>query len=303
MSSAQNMVWLNGAIQPASEARIDPRDRGFLLGDGLFETILAVDGRAPLVSRHLARLASSAEVLGTSIPYASTDLSRALSEVLEVNGFAGGTAALRLTLSRGVGPRGLVPSPDSRPSVLISAADHPGPLGLPSDAALRLNLSTLRVNASSPLRRHKTLSYLENVLARREAEAQGADEALLFHTDLRVAEASAANLFASIEGALWTPAVEEGALPGITRALVLELAGEAGLVTRETRVGLADLASASEVFLTNSLMGLRPVVSLGGLPQMSDLVWSGERPVMEGLQARYLAKVGLPSRDVVSESE
>lgn len=291
-------VWLDGRLLPADRARIDPSERGFLLGDGLFETLLALDGRVPLAERHLARLAASAAALGIPMPFSKDAIAAACRSLLRANGLAAGPAALRITLSAGPGPRGLARPEPPRPTLVIAAARRgAGPL-----PPARLHLASTRVSAASPLRRHKTLSYLENVLAWREAAAAGADEALLINTDGRIAEASAANLFVLRDGALWTPRIEDGALPGITRGLVLELAPAEGLAVREAGLRVEDLVAAEAVFLTSSLAGLRPVVSLGGLGEPGggdgpmdrpDARWAEDRPELGRLQAAYARALGL----------
>lgn len=282
-------VWLDGQLLPADQARIDPGERGFLLGDGLFETLLAVDGRAPLSERHLARLAASASALGIPLPFAIAEIEAASRALLRASGLAEGLAALRITLAAGPGPRGLARPESARPTLLITAAGREAGRLPPA----RLHLASTRVAAASPLRRHKTLSYLENVLAWREAVAAGADEALLLNTEDRIAEASAANLFALRDGALWTPPIEDGALPGITRGLVLELARVEGLGLREVGLRVEDLIVADAVFLTSSLAGLRPVSALGGLRDRPDARWAVERPEIDRLREGYARSLDL----------
>jgi branched-chain amino acid aminotransferase len=301
-----NHVWLNGLLLPANEARIDPSDRGLLLGDGLFETLLAVDGRLPLIDRHLARLSASAVALGIPLSWTPQAIAGACEGLLRAEGLAGELpgelaedpaeafpaprlAALRITLTTGPGARGLLRPQESRPTLLITAAPQDPVPARPA----RLILASTRIAGDSPLRRHKTLSYMESVLARREAAAAGADEALLLNTEGRPVEASAANLFLLSEGKLWTPAIADGALPGITRGLVLEMAAEMGLEAVEGRIGLQDLAKTESVFLSSSLMGLRRVSRLAGLPGGVDLDWDGEPDGLLQLRRIYASRLGL----------
>ena len=245
------ILWLNGALIAAAQARIDPADRGFLLGDGLFETMAAQDGGVPELARHFARLCSGAALLRLPVPVTCAELDAVTRTLLAANGLQ--VAALRLTLTRGVAPRGLVPPAQPDPTVLITAAPLPAPGG-----PLRLITASTRRDAASPLSAIKSLNYLPGILARIEAAERGADDALLLNQQGRVAETSAANVFVLVDGIWLTPAVTEGALPGIRRAKLLE----AGRV-REAALTPEHLRQASAVFAGNAL-SLRPVVEIDG---------------------------------------
>lgn len=236
------MPWLNGQLLAAGEARIDPADRGFTLGDGLFETI-RVQGRAAVwLDRHLARLAEGSAVLGIPTCFDDAALAQACAAVIVAEGIEAGV--LRLTVSRGVGPRGVLPPAAPSPTVLI--AGHAG-LSPQRAVALVVARGTCR-NQASPLSRVKSLNYLDAVLARREAAERGADDAVMLNTAGRVAETTIANLFARIDGVWATPPVAEGALPGIMRAEVLTRLGAA-----ERPLSVADLQRAEALLLTNAL--------------------------------------------------
>ncbi len=290
--SPADVIWLDGERMPAGQARIDPSDRGLLLGEGLFETLLAVQGRPVLAGRHWQRLSTSAEALGIPLRWTPERIDHACRELLTATGLDRGLAALRVTLTGGAGPRGLLPPADPRPRLLITAAPQSDGLLPPA----RVILASARVSSSSPLRRHKSLSYLESILARREAAAAGADEALLLGEAGQLVEASAANLFLVDGSRLRTPPVSDGALPGITRGLLLELAAEVGLEPREERLGLDDLRQAEAVLLTSSLIGLRPVIALlGGSDPREALEarWPADPPALRRLRARYEREIGL----------
>ncbi|WP_247891175.1 aminotransferase class IV [Azospirillum aestuarii] len=252
MSPDMNVVWLNGRLLPAAEARIDPADRGFTLGDGLFETIRVAGGTARHLARHLARLADGAALLGLPLPYDATALADAAEALIAAEGRAEGV--LRVTLTRGTGARGVLPPADAVPTLLMTLAPAPPPAG-PVEAVIA---QTTRRNEHSPLSRVKSLNYLDSILARQEAATRGAGEALLLNGAGRLAESSVANLFIVRDGRLQTPPVVEGALPGIRRALILER-GNAG----EAPLSVADLLGAGEAFLTNSL-GVRPLLRVDG---------------------------------------
>lgn len=228
-------------------------DRGLLLGDGLFETLLAVDGALPRIEAHLDRMAAGCAVL--ALPALDRAAARALCLTAPP---AQGRAAVRLTLTAGSGGRGLDRPAAPVPRLMATAAPAP----LVSTPAV-LVVATTRRNEGSPASRLKTLSYLDNVLARGEARAAGADEALMLNNRGQVACAAAANLF-WIEGErLLTPALDCGVLAGIMRGRVLELARGLGVETLEVAADLARVEAADALFLTNSLIGVRPVSRLG----------------------------------------
>ncbi|MFG1464817.1 aminotransferase class IV [Xanthobacter sp. DSM 24535] len=245
------IVWLNGVLVPEDAAHIAPGDRGFTLGDGLFETVRAQGGVPLRLDAHLARMALGARVLGLPVP--AMDFEAAARAVLEANALQDGV--VRITLSRGSGPRGVLPPSAPRPTLLITAAPAAAP---PAPARLIISRVTRR-NEFSPLHAVKSLNYLDNILARQDAATQGADDALLLNTQGRVAESTIANLFAVIGDLLVTPPVSEGALPGIMRAAILREHGS------ELPLRVEDLAQAQEIFLTSSL-GIRSVSHLDGRP-------------------------------------
>ncbi len=256
------VVWLDGRLVAAAAARIDPADRGFLLGDGLFETMRAVGGGVPLLDLHLARLRGGASLLQIPVPADDAELAGAARELLAGNGL-GGQAALRLTLTRGRGPRGLLPPDDPSPTLLLAAFPLPVPTGA-AQAVTAATATVTRRNERSPLARVKALGYLDNLLALREARATGADEALLLNTADRLAGAATANLFLVEGDRLLTPPLAEGAVPGVTRGLVLEQARAAGVEAVELPLPPACLAAAAGAFLTSSLAGPRAVSAVDG---------------------------------------
>jgi branched-chain amino acid aminotransferase len=245
------VAWLNGAL--VDEARIDPADRGFTLGDGVFETIRVIGGRPRHLARHFERLHDGAGVLGFAVPHDETSLAHALDGLLAACGLT--EATLRMTVTRGPAPRGVLPPASPGPTVLVTAA----PAGTPVGPARLAVASVTRRNEFSPLSRIKSLNYLDNILARQEAADLGADDAVLLNTKGRVAETTIANLFAVIDGVVVTPPVAEGALPGIARSLVLK-----ALDVVERPLAVQELYRAREIVLTNSL-GVRPVASVDGI--------------------------------------
>lgn len=255
------IVYLNGRFVPAEEACVSVFDRGFLYGDGLFETMRAYRGRLPLGPAHMERLQRGASALDLRLPAPPATLLAAALELLARNRLE--DAVVRLTLSRGTGPRGYSPRGASQPTLVLSA--HPAsPLEAPAPAPWRLHTSSHRVRVNDPLTSAKTANKLLHVLARAEAEAAGADEALLLNTAGRVAEAAAANLFWFEGDRLLTPPVEDGALPGITRGFVLEIGRQSGWTCAETGAVPDRLRAADAVCLTLSSLGIVSVASWDG---------------------------------------
>lgn len=253
------MIWLNGQILPPAEARIDPRDRGFTLGDGVFETMAAEDGRPIRLGDHLERLGRAAKLLDIPLPVEVSELPAAIGAVLAANNLTTGMAALRLTLSRGVGSRGLLMPLDPKPTLVITAAAHP-PVPDHLDAAI----VAVRRNEGSPLSRIKSLNYLDNVLAQQEAQARGADEGLMLNNAGHLAGFARGNLFLLKGRRLLTPPLVDGVLDGIVRHVILIRAGEIGLDPGEASLQRVDLETAGAVFVTNSLLGCVAIRRLDG---------------------------------------
>lgn len=246
-----DIVWVNGAL--TNRPGIDIADRGFVWGDGVFETIRAENGRGLHLRRHWRRLRAGAAVLEMPILFSDGALSDAVRGLLEEQ--EDGLAAVYLTLTRGPTPRGLLPAREGMPTVMITASA----LGEPPGPAALVVASVTRRNEYSPLARIKVLSTLDGRLARQEAARKGADDALMLNSQGRLAGASAANAFFLFGDAIVTPPVAEGALPGIRRELALELIP--GIV--EEPLMVEEAMEADDILLTSSL-ALRAVSSLEG---------------------------------------
>jgi branched-chain amino acid aminotransferase len=253
------MILVDGVLHEGTTAPFDLSDRGFTLGDGLFETMPVFAGTVFRLADHLDRLESGLAVLGFSVPRArlEADVATMAAEAPHAGG------VLRLTVTRGAGARGLAPPPEPKPTVVVSLAPY-NPALVFEPAVLAT--STVRRNDRSPLSRLKALPYLDNVLALREALGQGARDALILNTADRVACTSVANLFRVKDGELETPPLSDGVLPGITRALVLAAAPALGLRPVERSLSVADLHAADELLLANSIRLVQPVASLDGAP-------------------------------------
>jgi branched-chain amino acid aminotransferase len=248
-------LWQNGALRAEEDFRIDPGDRGLLLGDGLFETMRARDGQVPLLNRHLARLRASAERLGLPLPHGPALLGQAIRDLLQVEALT--DAAVRLTLTRGTGPRGLAPPSACAPMLMIRAF----PLASAPPGPARAIIAAIPRNERSPVSAMKTLNCLDQILCLQAARAAGRDEAILLNGRGELACATSANLFLAKDGVLYTPDLSSGILPGITRARLLKM-----MPGIEQPLSPGVLLAADEAFLTSSLIGVRPLVELDGQP-------------------------------------
>ena len=254
------MLYLNGKIISENEARIDPQDRGFLLGDGLFETLRCQGGQPLMLTAHWQRLEAGAHFLQLPLPISLDETTAIVADLLKINQL-NDLAGARLTITRGIGPRGLVIPAHCQPTVLIKTL----PINV-NQTPLRVCISDIPINEQSPLTRYKTVNYLDRVMARQLALQQDFDDAILLNTQRHVVSSTNANLFIVKNNELLTPSIEEGALPGITRQQVITLSKRLKIKTHETVTTVDDLSNADEIFLTNSLTGLRSVASIAGIP-------------------------------------
>jgi branched-chain amino acid aminotransferase len=256
-------VWIDGKVVDAGEARLPVTDHGLLYGDGVFEGIRVFRGNVFRLDDHLARLSAGAKALALELP---GGLDRIREIVLEtVRAYGEPEAYVRLVVTRGEGALGVDPTTCHEPRVFCIASD----VHVYSDEKLAKGITLVTASLRRPPPdvldpRVKSLNYLNNVLAKGEARRQGADEALLLNGSGLVAEAAVANLFAVIRGELLTPPVSDGALEGITRRTLLELAGTLGIPAAERSLTRFDLFAADEVFLSGSGAGVVPVRSLDG---------------------------------------
>lgn len=257
------IVFLNGQFVPEEQAAVSVFDRSFLYGDGLFETIPVYGGRPFRWAQHLERLSRGAQFLKIDPPFGPKELRGFARDLTERNQVPNGV--LRLTLSRGVGERGYSPKGASVP--LMAMTVHPVPAVDPAHPpAWQLITSSYRLSAADPLSSFKTNNKLLNILARAEADAANADDALLLNTNGEVAETSSANLFWIYRDSVYTTPTGRGALPGITRALVLEICQVIGLPTNKKVIKPESLRNAEGMFLTLSSLGIVVANSLDGEP-------------------------------------
>ena len=234
-------------------------DRGARYGEGLFETLLMIDGELPLLEAHLARMRVSAKRLGLPCPRnLKTRVRRGSKDAWRATDRPPRAAMrVRLTCS---GEPGLVSASKTESHVTCDVTPiEARPFGRPSRSVTAVIVDGHRVDPGSALSGHKTLSWLAFVIARREARNAGADVALLCTVDGDVAEADFANLFAVLDGRVLTPPLDRGVFPGITRTRAMAALERIGRPASEERLWPADLARVDEVFLTSSLSGVTPV--------------------------------------------
>jgi branched-chain amino acid aminotransferase len=245
-----------------TRAKISVFDRGFLYGDGLFETMRAYWGEVFCLEDHVDRLFRSAKEIELSFSYTREELKNIIKRILEINSLS--EAYIRLTLSRGVSEPGLISNPKSRATLVIVARKFKPLSAAEYRRGWKATIVEPRQNQASPVSRLKSLNFLNNILARKEAKAKRVEEGILLNTVGDVTEASTSNIFLVKRGIVITPREESGLLPGITRRVVLELATSLGLKTYKRRISLNELKGAEEAFLTNSLIEIMPLVEIDG---------------------------------------
>ncbi|MBX2830764.1 MAG: aminotransferase class IV [Rhodospirillales bacterium] len=256
-------VWMNGSFCDLDEASLPVTDRGFLLGDGFFETMRAHEGKIAWLDAHMERLNHHAEVV--EFPEDLLPESEEVAEIVQ-NLFAGvrrENAVVRLTVSRGTGESGLLPPADPDPTILITAAPFE-----PIDPNIGLNVFTsrkVRRNAWSVAGSIKSLNYLDNIAAKQEVKSYGGQDAIILSADGNVAETSVANIFGIVGETLWTPDEETGILCGLARDFVLEWAEESGIEVDFEPKTPDMLKECDAVFAANALQGLRVIDRVDGL--------------------------------------
>ena len=280
------VVYLNGELVDTDAARVSVFDRGFMYGDGAFETVRSYRGCPFRAAAHWRRLARSLERLGIPAPLTSVELDEVCSSVLDANGLS--DAVVRARVSRGVGSGGPGTVFESDPTVVVTAGEFAG-----LDESFYTRGSDVVV---SGVRRvpdiclpceAKSANYLNSILARRDAETADVYESIMLNMDGNVAEASASNVFLVRDGKCRTPDVASGILAGITRDTVIEMSAAAGYAVEEAPCTVADLRAADEVFLTNSVIELVPVRSIDGGPVGGQC----PGPATKQLTAAYTARV------------
>jgi aminodeoxychorismate lyase len=257
------LIFLNGQFLSEAEAVVPVNDRGFMYGDGLFETMRVVNGKAFRFAQHLERMTRGADFLKIKPPFTPKELEKFAAQLIEQNQMF--DAILRVTLTRGPGERGYTPNGESRPTVVMTL--HAAPT-LEKLVGWSLVTSSFRIPASDALSSFKTTSKILHVMARAEAAEKGADDALLINTNGEVAETASGNIFWVYQDNLCTVPAGRGVLPGITRAIVLEICRTLGLQTNKRVIKAEALRNSAGIFVTQSAFGIVPITTFNGEPVM-----------------------------------
>src|SRR5438270_7464356 len=258
-------IYIDGKFCSEADAKVSVFDHGLLYGDGIFEGIRFYNGRVFRLEEHLERLWDSARSICLDIQMSQRAMSEALLETIRQNDLRDGY--IRLVVTRGVGNLGLNPEQCKQPSVIIIVAQ----IALYPEDVYRNGLSvitcaTRRTNPAALNPAVKSLNYLNNVMARIEANQANADEALMLNDEGNVAECTADNVFIVKRGQVFTPPITAGALRGITRSVVFEIAAETGIKVTEADITRHDVFIADEAFLTGTAAEIIPVVKADGRP-------------------------------------
>ena len=256
-------IYVDGEFFDESEAKVSVFDHGLLYGDGVFEGIRFYNGRVFRMEAHMDRLWESARSICLEIPISREAMDEALLETIRQNGLRDGY--VRLIVTRGVGNLGLNPVQCKRPSIIIIAST----IALYPEEAYRKGLTvvtvaTRRMGAATLNPAIKSLNYLNNVLARIEANLADADEALMLNDVGNIAEGTADNIFIVKHGEIMTPPITAGALRGITRSVVFDIAAELDIKISEPELTRHDLYIADEAFLTGTAAEVIPMVRADG---------------------------------------
>jgi branched-chain amino acid aminotransferase len=256
-------IYIDGKFYSEANAKVSVFDHGLLYGDGIFEGIRFYNGRVFRLEQHLERLSNSARSICLDIPMTRREMTEALLETIRQNHLRDGY--IRLVVTRGVGNLGLNPEQCKNPSVIIIVAT----IALYHEDFYRKGLSivtvaTRRSNPASLNPAVKSLNYLNNVMARIEANLASADEALMLNDAGNVAECTADNVFIITHGQIFTPPITAGALQGITRSVVFDIAGEFEIKVIEADFTRHDIFVADECFLTGTAAEIVPVVKADG---------------------------------------
>jgi len=256
------LVYINGEFVPESEAKISVFDHGFLYGDGVFEGIRAYNGKVFKLKEHIDRLYDCAKVIDLQIPMSKEEFMEIILETLRKNGLR--DAYIRPIVTRGIGDLGLDPRKCGKPTVIVITKPWGKLYGDLYERGLRAITVTVRRNAIDSLPPNiKSLNYLNNILAKIEANAKGGDEAIFLDHNGYISEGSGDNVFVVKNGTVYTPPTLNN-LRGITRMVTIELIQKLGIPFKEMNLGLYDLYSADEIFVTGTAAEIAPITVIDG---------------------------------------
>lgn len=250
-------IIFNGNIVPSNQSCIKHNDRGFALGHGLFETILVKNNSIPAIDYHWKRLETSAPLIDIQLPFLRAELENMLMRLIEKNDLKDKLASARITITHGEADRGIFPLKTPSPNFVIAVAEYTH-TEIHDYSALIVNTKKNEQAISS---RIKSISYLDNILAKQEALKQNYHEAILLNTASNIADGAIFNVFVVKNNQITTPKITDGALPGVIRSILLQEFQQDFSIT-EKSISVPEILDADEVFLTNALMGIQPVSNL-----------------------------------------
>ncbi len=282
-------VYINGKLVPAEKASISVFDGAYLYGEGLFETIRAMDGRIPLLPDHLRRLYRGAKALGIPIPVTQEQMAAAIAKTLRANRLDDAYIRVNVSAEEAALGQRRRRIADTH-IVIITKPPDPYPRRLYRDGARLIIIRDL-LNDPVGIATLKTTNYLVKTLGRRQVLARKADEGILLNARGYVTECTSSNLFMMRRGTLWTPSLAEGLIPGVTRKCVLSLARRLRLPVQEAPLTIKRLETADEIFITSTLKGIMPVSRL----EQRHLPAPLPGPVTRQLMLAYAKRVGINS--------
>jgi branched-chain amino acid aminotransferase len=255
-------IYIDGKYYSKDDAKISVFDHGLLYGDGVFEGIRMYNGRIFRLEDHLDRLYDSARTIDLCVPMTKEEMAEAMKETIRRNNLKNGY--IRPIVTRGIGDLGLCPTKCPKPTVIIIAIEWGAMYGDLYEKGLRAVTVSVRRNPACALPPNvKSLNYLNNILAKIEANCKGGDEAIMFDMAGHISEGSGDNIFIVKNGIIYTPPTLNN-LKGITRLVVLELAEQLGITLNESNIGYFDLYTADEVFVTGTAAEVAPIVYIDG---------------------------------------
>lgn len=251
-------LFINDKIIPQETASAIYFDRGLLLGDGLFETIKVENNLLLFFTAHYQRLKLGAEVLAIDFTISEEQLKHDCVQLIRANGLENTIVALRITLTRGCGPRGIDIPAQQNPNLFIHAAPYASTMTTPKS----VYITNIRRNEYSPIVNLKTLNYLESILAKKQAVERGYDDGVLLNTKGTLTSSTMANIFVVIDDKIITPPLNDGVLAGIIRQHLIAMAKPAGITIAEKTISIADCLRATEIFITNSLIEIQSLACI-----------------------------------------
>lgn len=259
MTQKEGLVYIDGRFLPKGEAKVSIYDHGLLYGDGVFEGIRVYNGRVFKLAEHIKRLYESAKSIELSLPVSEEDMKKTILETIRRNGLK--DAYVRVVVTRGIGDLGLDPRKCPKPSIIV-IADR---IALWKEKSLKAITASTRRNAATALNPMiKSLNYLNNILAKLEANRANVDEAIMLNQRGLVCEGTGDNIFIIKDGVIATPPISANILVGVTRGIVMELAAKEELKVEEREITIHELYNADEAFLTGTAAEVMPLVEVDG---------------------------------------